>query len=60
LFVFVVPAYLRRRVLHFAGTEHPTSAWTARQVTEAFPWDTAPRYGSTTETAFAATCSVGE
>ena len=25
-------------------TEHPTAAWTARQPTEAFPWDTAPRY----------------
>ena len=44
LFVFVVLAHLRRRVLHFAVTEHPTAAWTARQVTEAFPWDTAARY----------------
>jgi hypothetical protein len=44
LFVFVVLAHLRRRVLHFAITEHPTAAWTARQLTEAFPWDTAPRF----------------
>ena len=25
-------------------TDHPTAAWLSRQVTEAFPWDTAPRY----------------
>ena len=24
-------------------TAHPTAAWVARQITEAFPWDTAPR-----------------
>jgi hypothetical protein len=44
LFVFVVPAHLRRRVLHFGITAHPTAAWTSRQIVEAFPWDTAPRY----------------
>jgi hypothetical protein len=27
-----------------AVTEHPTAAWLSRQVTEAFPWDSAPRY----------------
>jgi putative transposase len=44
LYVFVVLAHLRRRVLHFAITEHPTAEWTSRQIVEAFPWDTAPRY----------------
>ena len=44
LYAFVVLAHLRRRIVHFAVTEHPTAAWTARQVTEAFPWDTAPRH----------------
>jgi len=44
LYVFVASAHLRRRVVHFAVTEHPTAAWTARQVTAAFPWDTAPKY----------------
>lgn len=34
----------RRRILHFAVTEHPTAAWAAQQVVEAFPWDTAPKY----------------
>jgi transposase InsO family protein len=44
LFVFVVLAHDRRRVLHFNVTEHPTAEWTAQQILEAFPWDTAPRY----------------
>ena len=44
LFVFIVLAHDRRRVLHFNVTEHPTARWTAQQIVEAFPWDTAPRY----------------
>ena len=44
LFVFLVLAHERRRVLHFNVTEHPTAEWTATQVAQAFPWDTAPRY----------------
>jgi transposase InsO family protein len=44
LFVFVVLAHHRRRVIHFNVTAHPTSGWTAQQVAEAFPWDSAPRY----------------
>src|SRR5205823_12008326 len=35
---------LRRRVLHFNVTSHPTSEWTAQQIAEAFPWDSAPGY----------------
>jgi transposase InsO family protein len=34
----------RRSIVRTAVTEHPTAAWLARQVTEAFPWGTAPRY----------------
>src|SRR5205823_4803372 len=44
LFVFVVLAHDRRRVLHFTVTAHPTAAWTAQQIVEAFPFDTAPKY----------------
>ena len=44
LFVFVVLAHHRRRVLHFNVTANPTSGWAAQQIAEAFPWDSAPRY----------------
>jgi putative transposase len=44
LFVLVILAYHRRRVVHFNVTEHPTAQWTAQQVVDAFPWDKAPRY----------------
>jgi putative transposase len=44
LFVLVILAHERRRIVHFNVTEHPTAQWTAQQVVEAFPWDEAPRY----------------
>jgi putative transposase len=44
LFVLVILAHHRRRVVHVNVTEHPTAAWTAQQVIDAFPWDEAPRY----------------
>ena len=44
LFVFVVLAHDRRRILHFNVTSHPTAEWTAQQIREAFPWETAPRF----------------
>jgi putative transposase len=44
LFVFVVVAHERRRVLHFNVTDHPTAEWTAQQIIEAFPEDTTRRY----------------
>jgi hypothetical protein len=44
LFVFVVLGHQRRHAIHFNVTAHPTAEWTARQVVEAFPWDSAPRY----------------
>ena len=36
LFVFMVLEHGRRKVLHFNVTEHPTAAWTAQQIVEAF------------------------
>lgn len=44
LFVLVILAHERRRIVHFQVTEHPTAEWTALQVVEAFPWNDAPRY----------------
>ena len=44
LFVFVVLGHHRRRAIHFNVTAHPTAEWTARQIAEVFPWDSAPRY----------------
>ena len=37
LFVLVILAHERRRVLHVAVTDHPTAAWTAQQLRDAFP-----------------------
>jgi putative transposase len=44
LYVFVILAHHRRRLLHFNVTAHPTSEWTAQQIVEALPWDRVPRY----------------
>jgi Integrase core domain len=43
LYVSVILSYARRKILHLV-TRHPTAGWLSRQITEAFPWDTAPRY----------------
>jgi putative transposase len=44
LFVFIVLSHERRGVVHFAVTAHPTAEWTAQQLTNAFPWNSTPRY----------------
>ena len=44
LFVLVVLAHHRRRVVHFNVTEHPSAQWTAQQIVNAFPDDSAPSY----------------
>jgi putative transposase len=44
LYVFLVLAHERRRILHFNVTAHPTAEWTAQQLRNAFPWDSAPHY----------------
>lgn len=41
LYVFLVLAHDRRRIVHFAVTARPTAEWTAHQLREAFPWETA-------------------
>ena len=44
LYVFLILAHERRKVLHFGVTESPSAAWTAQQLTEAFPYTDPPRY----------------
>ena len=44
LFGFVILSHDRRRPVHFAVASHPTAEWTARQLVQAFPWDSAPRF----------------
>jgi putative transposase len=44
LYVFLVLAHDRRRVIHFNVTQHPTAEWTGQQLRNAFPADQLPRY----------------
>ena len=44
LFAFLVLGHGRRKLLWFEVTRHPTAEWLARQITEAFPWASAPTY----------------
>ena len=44
LFVFLVLGHGRRWLLWFEVTRHPPSELLARQITEAFPWTSAPAY----------------
>lgn len=44
LFGLVVLRHERRQLVAFAVTAHPTAEWLARQISGAFPWDSAPAY----------------
>ena len=44
LYVFVVLRHERREIVHFNATYNPTAEWTAQQIVEAFPFDSAPSY----------------
>ena len=44
LYVLLVLGHGRRQLLWFEVTRHPTAEWLARQITEAFPWASAPTY----------------
>jgi len=44
LYVFLVLAHDRRRVVHFNVTAHPTAEWAGQQLRNAFPFDQCPRY----------------
>src|SRR6202790_4961034 len=44
LYSFVILRLDRRDLVWINVTTNPTAEWVARQITEAFPWDEAPRY----------------
>jgi transposase InsO family protein len=44
LFVLVILRHERRRLISLSVTDHPTAEWIARQITEAFPWESAPTH----------------
>jgi transposase InsO family protein len=44
LYVLVIVRLARRELVWVNVTAHPTADWIAQQITEAFPWDAAPRY----------------
>ena len=44
LYGFVIVRLDRRELVWINVTTNPTAEWVARQITEAFPWDGAPRY----------------
>ena len=44
LYAFVIVRLCRRELVWINVTSHPTAEWIARQLTEAFPWNEAPRY----------------
>jgi transposase InsO family protein len=44
LFGFVVLHHGRRQLVHVGVTAHPTAEWLSHQISEAFPWDRAPRH----------------
>ena len=44
LYGFVIIRLDRRNLVWIGVTINPTAEWVARQITEAFPWDDAPRF----------------
>src|SRR5258708_21767163 len=43
-YVMIILAHGRSEIVRFDVTQHPAAAWLSRQVVEAFPWETAPRF----------------
>jgi len=44
LYLFLVLAHDRRRIIHFNVTAHASAEWTAQQLREAFPFEQVPKY----------------
>ena len=60
LYVFLVLAHDRRRIVHFNVTSHPTAEWTGQQLREAFPFGQLPRYLLRTATPSSGMNSAGQ
>ncbi len=50
LYVMIILAHGRRRIVRFDVTQHPTAAWPSQQVIEAFPWTQLPAFCCATAT----------
>jgi putative transposase len=44
LYGFIVLSHDRRKIIHFNVTTNPTAQWTAHQIRQAFPEESAPRF----------------
>jgi transposase InsO family protein len=44
LYVFIILLHENRKIVHFNVTANPNAEWTAQQIVEACPWDSAPKY----------------
>jgi hypothetical protein len=44
LYEFLILRHSRRDILWFGVTAHPNAEWTARQLTQAYGWQPAPRH----------------
>ena len=44
LYAYIIVRLDRRELVWISVTTRPTAGWVARQITEAFPWNEAPRY----------------
>jgi transposase InsO family protein len=44
LYAYIIVRLDRRELVWISVTTRPTAEWVARQITEAFPWNEAPRY----------------
>jgi hypothetical protein len=44
LYALVIVRLDRRDLVWISVTTNPTAEWIGRQITEAFPWDDAPKY----------------
>lgn len=44
VYVFFIIEHVKRKIIHFNITRHPTAQWVMQQLRNAFPFDSAPQY----------------